>query len=1027
MAATQGVYNWLLALGLAFDPAPSDEKTLRDAFEAKRKHANLNNSRNDPQKGEYYKAIADQLDKTEGGTPSVLRRLNDETQREQLADEARQVVYKLMDQFITEAAKGEGREDDIESHKFANIAKVTQKFVQRKTRIPDWECTANDVRKRVEALGLEIIETGQGSASASSKSDEEAAYEPFSKKSKWRSKNWGELDKALGHFGFATIYEYACPPGHEGDPTGAPSAEILQRAENIRDSKKQHNAEKSSAELIASHAKAILQSESTRAEYDEYIEFNAVNDILERFESLVDVGNGIVGDDALNGTIREVAEVIRDKSKAPLVVRGFCRKKNKKFSQQMNAVYCRCGYANALSNSACQGCGLPLQVPCPSCGKKHPNSAEYCDCGAAVGKKLGEVMVLCSSTQKALDGFDLATADALLNQAKTIWPGLSVYGELESKIASTKRRLGPVVEKIDQLVKQKCYIAAKEAIADAKRKHPGFNAPSMEREIAERTAEAERCVLQAGTASNEDERLKLYERALAACADHRDALSYMRSNPPEPPTGLRTVIDATNGSVRLAWNASASHGTVSYTVRRCEGSVPLDESDGVEVASGNVTRAEDAGALPGRPYHYAVFAVRCGIPSSALSHPDPIHITSEISDLVATPGDGVVEFRWKKSNAFEVEIEEFAPERKAIARTKNGFHTHSGLQNGTTYAYRVRAVYRIEGKEHRTDGLAVEATPIDTSESIVDFRAVRSRAAEHVFELSWTEPPNSTVKLFSSSNREDVPDKGVVLSLGEIESRFTDAGGQRQKWGAATLQYSGDSPIFVFPVLVYGKTAVVGNCARVFSKEEIRITDVQRMNDDVVIRIEPPAKAVAFVVLCRSDRFVRDVSESGKDGDQSRRQIPLKAYERDGALRIKYAGARDYYISVCAVYGSPSAPTYSELTEFLFSTKPKAAIRYSIRAMKIPFIGVKVTLSFYADSPKFELPQTVVEYGIGGLPVFSGSGTQVAIIPAQEVSGTLDFEVNGLPNRKGIYLKAFPADGTINSYVLDPHSNCKVS
>lgn len=1027
MTDTRSAYNWLLVLGLAFDPVPSDERVLSAAYEAKKKFVNLNNSRNDPQKGEYYKAIADQLDKTEAGTPAVLRRLNDKTQREQLAEDARRVVYKLMDQFITEAAKGEGREDDIESHKFANIAKVTQKFVQRKTRIPDWECTADDVRRRVEALGLEIIETGQGVASASSKGDEEAAYEPYSKKSKWRSKNWGELDKALGHFGFATIYEYACPPWDEGNPAGAPSGDILRRAEDLRDSKKQHNSEKSSAELIASHAKAILQSEASRAEYDEYIEFNAVTDILDRFESLVDVGGGVVSDDALNGAIREVAEVVRDKSKAPLIVRGFCRKKNKKFSQQMNAVYCRCGYANALSSSACQGCGLPLQVACPTCGKKQPNSAEYCDCGAPVGKKLGEAALLCKAVQRAIDQFDFSNAESLLSQAKATWVGLSKYVELENKISSAKRIMGPVAEKINSLIAKQRFMEAKAAIAEAKRSHPGFNVPAMEKEIAERTTEADKYARRAAAAQNESERFELYERALATCADQRDALSYMRNNPPAPPTGLKTVQDGNKGGVRLVWQASTASGTVSYTVRRCEGSSPVDEDDGVEVANGNVTRAEDATALPGRPYYYAVFAIRCGVASAALKHPDPIFITSEVSDLAVMPGDGIVEFRWKKSDAYEVEIEETAPGKGIVARTSNGFYTHSGLTNGTTYAYRIRAIYRIDGRDQATSGLSVDATPIGISECIVDFRATRARDADHLFELTWTEAPGSSVKIFSSEERDALIDEGTILSLGEIEARFSSPGIQGQKRGIAKLQYSGDAPVFVFPVLVYGKTAVVGNCARVFGKEEIRIASVQRMNDDLVIRIEPPAKAAAFVVLCRSDRFVRDVGEGGKAGDQSRRQIPLKAYERDGALRIKYAGARDYYISVCAVYGSPSAPTYSELTEYLFSAKPKAAIRYSIRALKIPFVGVKATLTFHADSQKFILPQTVVEYGIGGLPVFSGSGTQVATIPEQEVSGTLDFEVEGLPNRKGIYLKVFPADGGADAYVLDSHSNCKIS
>lgn len=1027
MPISKGIHNWLLVLGLEFDPAPSDEKTIATAFEAKRKFVNLSNSRNDPQKGEYYKTIADLLDKTEAGMPAVLRKLNDTTQREQLAEDAQRTVYKLLDKYITEAAKSEGRGDDVESHKFPNIARVTQKFVQRETHILDWECTAEMVRKRVEALGFTIVETGQGGSSSSSKTDEEAAYEPYSKKSKWRSKNWGSLDDALGHFGCSTLYEYACPAGYDGDPASAPSIELLKRAEELRDAKKQHNAEKSSAELIASNAKSIFQNDASRAEYNKYIEFNAVNDVLERFESLVDVGGGQVGDEALNGAIREVASVVVDKSKAPLIVRGFCRKNNKKFSQHMEVTYCRCGYANSVSSSACQGCGLPLSVQCPACGKKLSNTSEYCSCGAPVGKTLGEVDALCASAINALNRFDFSSAESFVKQSRAKWPGLSRYEEIDQRIASAKRTVGPVAEKLNQLMSKKQYVSAQEAIQEAKRKHPGFSAPAIEREIAERIAEAEGLAKRATSASSESERLDLYERALAACADHRGALSFMRSNPPAPPTKLKASVDPSNGTVRLVWNASASSGSVVYTVRRCEGSTPLNADDGIEVSRGSATRAEDVDTRSGRPYYYAVVSLRCGVPSPAVKLPDPVYATREIADLAVTPGDGVVEFRWSAFDSGEAEIVEIAPEQRIVARSSNGFYSHTGLANGTTYSYRVRAVYRIEGKEVATTGLPIDATPIGTSDLIGDFRAVKEHGSDRLFKLSWTEVPASTVKLFSSTERSAVPEEGTVLSLGEVESAFAPAGVQNQKRGCAGLLYGGDVPLFVFPVLVYGRTAVVGNCARVFGKEEIRITDVRRMNDELVIRIDPPAKAVAFVVLCRSDRFVRDVGESDRDGDQMRRQIPMKTYERDGAIRIKYAGPRDYYISVCAVYGSPSSPVYSELTECLFSTKPKASIGYSIKALKIPFLAPKVTLTFYSDAASFNLPQTIVEYGLGGLPVFSGSGTRIATIPAQEVNGTLEIEVSDLPNRKGVYLKASPVDNSHGAFVLDPHSNCKIS
>ncbi len=1017
----KNAYNWLLVLGLEFDPAPNDKDVLEGAVKKKLKAAKMNDKQNDPQKGGYYRAIADEL-----GKPDVLQMLQDEEQRAGMAKEACEVVYKLLDEFIKLAAR-DTRE--IENGKIVAIAKQTQKNVRKQTGIPDWECASSAVCERAKAQGFIVYEPDQASAGGASTKDEElAAYDPFSKKSKWRSKNWEDLDEALRTFGCATLYEYACPDGYEKNPVLFPSDVLLKGVVGRAREQKQHNAAKSSADRIEGYAQSILDSDDARAEYNEYIEFKAVNDKLELLKDKADINDGQVSDEAFGEAIKEVAGAVCDKSKAPLIVRGFCRKKNLRFPQQQNIAYCRCGHANDPGNQFCQGCGLPLVVTCPSCKKDVMNREEYCTCGEQIGKALGEAVSLCDMAQGAFERFDFAAAQEWLEKARAKWPGLKRCKELGRDIDGAKRDIGPGMERLSRCMKENRFCAARDAYAGLERRHKGFQDAVKAQEICKRISEADGFARRAEAATSEEKKVDLYGRALAACADHPDALQFMRENPPAPPSNLRVAIVTPGNKVRLDWDPSPSGGSLIYLVCRREGSPLASSEDGDEVARGSATWAEDASMRSGEPYYYAVCALRADVPSQLVGLSKPVYITPEVANLRIVPGDGMVEFYWKALDGGEVEIEEKSPGHRSVLRTSSNHAVLPGLDNAATYTYRVRVHYHVEGDDVATEGILASATPIDAEESIVDFRAARSRGAKGRFTLSWTEDPGQKVMLFSAENRDMIPDGGTITSLDELERQFARACVCGQGVGSADFRYEGDTPLFLFPVLVYGKTAVVGNCARVCVEEEIKITDVRRVNDEIAVYIEPLEKASAFIVLCRSDRFVRDIGESGADGDQTRRQIPRKAYERDGALKMKYAGQRDYYISVGVMYGTASAFAYSGLTEYFFSTRPKEAVKYSIRAAKIPFAGLRATLTFSMENQtSFRLPQTVVEYGVGGVPVLPGSGVQVAVIPEQDVEGTLDFRVSGLPNCENVYLKASPSDAASNAYVLDPKSKCKIS
>lgn len=1004
--------NWLLALGLDFDPVTDDLKQLKAAIAAKKKYWSAKST--EQMNGAFFRLMLDSVSEIE----STI--LGDEN-RHALAKEAQDAIYPQLDKFIAIAGAAAGEDNDVEMDRLEQVAQKITRYVRKNEHVPDWEYPVDKVVDRAKKKGFIIIEDTGASAEEAKK-----AYEPYADRKRWTS--FKGLDAALKNFGAKDLYSFALPD--EGPRARhAPSDRLLKAIEAVRDEKAiHHNQEKSDTETILNMARGILASKESREEYDTYLEFLAVNQALEEMKELADLHNNEVTDKIYDATVSNVTQCISDKKQAALIVAGYCEKKNLRLQKTSTSVFCRFGHVNEAGSSRCRTCNLELKITCPSCSKPVSTADNYCSCGAAIGIAIDEAAGNCQAALSYLAYCDIENARDCLNTAKKAWPSFPPCSEIEKRITDLEKDIGPQAKKLKALMDRGAYYEARDVIAAIRRKKPKFSLKSEEKSIEAQIDIAEKALARAKTSSDEKTQIQAFSEALNACVDCKEAFAYMQSKRPEPASSLTAVVNAKLGEVALTWKLSPAAGSIQYSVVRKEGSAPVDLNDGDLVATTKGASAKDGAVLSGRQYYYSVFAVRFQTSSAAASTTKPILILKEVEGLRVAPSDSSVEFQWSPlDGAAEVEIWLESPTREKVVSTSKNYFLHPGLRNGDSYSYRIRVAYRLGNESRETEGIVVEATPIDQGEAINDFRVTRASGDTTKFLFSWTERAGSVVEFFSSADRGSIPDAGSLIPVSELENSFDSVALNDKKAGSATFVYGGSDPVYVFPVVRYGKTGVTCNCCRCFSQEEIKILDVYIANNEVAVRIEPPANAVGFVLLSRSDRFVTGIEENSRDGNQYRKQYSLKSFRQNGMLTFPGAATRDFYISVFAIYGSFTSPTYSEPTEFLFSNRPKEKITYSIKARNIPFVGPRATIEFRTNSSSFVLPDTAIVYGVNALPIFAGDGFQVATIPSQKVEGVFSIEIEGLPKRKNIYLKAIPTDGVSESYVLDPRSNSKIS
>lgn len=198
-------------------------------------------------------------------------------------------------------------------------------------------------------------------------------------------------------------------------------------------------------------------------------------------------------------------------------------------------------------------------------------------------------------------------------------------------------------------------------------------------------------------------------------------------------------------------------------------------------------------------------------------------------------------------------------------------------------------------------------------------------------------------------------------------------------------------------------------------------------NGDLVVRVTPPAAATGFVVMTRPDRFVRSMSDTNPAGLQTRHEVPRALLDRDGALVVPDARRLGCYVTVFAEYRANGKVKYSKGADCQVAPVRARGIRYRVDARKLPFCPPKAQVTFAPCGGACSLPESLVVYAKGSLPLTAEGARVAARIPAQQVTGPFRVDLDGLPNERDLYVRVFAASGDAEAFALEPGSYCKVS
>src|SRR5437867_3533857 len=250
---------------------------------------------------------------------------------------------------------------------------------------------------------------------------------------------------------------------------------------------------------------------------------------------------------------------------------------------------------------------------------------------------------------------------------------------------------------------------------------------------------------------------------------------------PHPPTGL-TATAASSSQINLGWTAPTNNGGSAITGYKIYRSTSSGTETGY-VNLGNVTSYTNTGLTNGITYFYKVRAVnraeQCRVSNEASATPPTI--PSAPQNLQAAVGGKSITISWQppSSNGGSA-ITGYKIYRSTSSGSETGYvtlgnvtsYTNTGLTNGVTYFYKVRAVNSV--------GLSLlsneaSATPVSVPSAPQNLQAT---AGTSNVALTWNAPSSNGGSAITGYKIYTFTSSGSVtgyVTLGNVTS-YTNTG-----------------------------------------------------------------------------------------------------------------------------------------------------------------------------------------------------------------------------------------------------------
>ena len=985
--------NLLLVVGAPLDPVPTQDK-LRQLLADARVAWGPKASRGTDQI--IYKRFL-------GEVPNMEKAFADgsEAQVAAIAADALRVVDEALDPVLEAAAEN----NQIVAGQLELICTKAKKRLKKAHFGVEYPVDEGLVRKRAAELKYTIAEGGAAAPASDGSND---VYKRYMED---KLPGWAGYKKEtdLIVLGNSDLYDFACPDGC-ADPSHAPSADLLAKAKRVAGSFRANTPEQAAAASLEALCRKAFASDDARKEYDACLNRLRLNRVFDELDELASFADNSLRVEQQRAAVEALAPFVADKTEARALLVGHCKKKGislERDAELETLVQCRCGHMNDKSAATCGRCGLPLVLECPKCHKKAANTNDRCpSCGAPLGAAIEEAGRLCDAADKLVGWLNFEGARANLAQARVAWPGLARMAEVEARASQLEAAARGLGAKLTAAIAERRFVEAGDLVRRALLV-PGVDAAYLkarEAEAASGVAEADDLVRQAQGAADAEEAAELCEQALARCADHAAARSFLASHAPQPAAALEARGSAEAATVSLTWQPSHSRGALAYEVYVTEG----DGSAGERLlGTTDQPSFTHEGAPLGCALTYKVVATRAGVRSQAVAS-ELIALAPELTDVRFMPGHEQIEVSWKPlPSSATVTITPLgggAP----ISVPAGGHYVIAGLTDGVTYRYEMSASFDIVGLGRRsTRPQTFEATPLDATRYVDGLTARAHKGAEGVFDLTW-EDVGTEVRFFGSVDAKAIPQPGTTSDVASLERDFEPVAVAVTRPGEGVLTWKSDEVLYFFAATVCGSSAIVGAKARASNGGKVSIDSIEEANGKLLVYVSVKDRAVTgFSVVVSERGFVDDLADPACQP----RPVPKKSWERDGCLTVPAPEGQRLFVSVFSRKGSVGSFEFSDPAQQVFERK-RARVCYVRTDAKKLFGPRESTFTFSSqEGGAFTLPRTRIAYCIGNLsPALSVDSVTLEEFGPVEVSDTYSVKVT-LPKAKTISVQAFPAAG----------------
>ncbi|MBA4232481.1 MAG: hypothetical protein C0465_17930 [Ralstonia sp.] len=670
--------------------------------------------------------------------------------------------------------------------------------------------------------------------------------------------------------------------------------------------------------------------------------------------------------------------------------------------EQLVCANCRVIHAMERTLTVCTNCGLSLFQQCPKCRKPSPVTERTCPtCKFAIGDA-PDVEAILSRVERFIDDRKFRAATTALDEAKRYeadWPKVD---EARAKI----RKFTGEYEKLralqDDLARSGKMVALQRSMTESglgeSPDYPEIAAATRKgadavREADDRVA-AGRQLLARG---DSDGALDAFEAARAKVTDHEAAAVGSQQVPP-PAVGA-VDVEIKPLSIRVDWSKPVTKRVLTYRVVRKEGRPPATATDGTIVGETGNLWIEDSAAPKGVPLYYGVISCRSTARSTQICISKPILMPSEVSNVMARPGDRQIKLTWRNPQgaaAIVVTRTSEAPAGTGAAET-----VYQGLQeqfldaelkNGARYAYSVCAAFQHPektGKEIQGPPARAFAVPAKPAAAILD---LTTRAAGSDLILAWTlADPGATVSVFLSDMLSKSLPEGETRPAADLPGFLGRELGEHATEVPRRVNRPRSGRYRLTPVTIRGGVGTIGRSIELNLLDPVTELRVLRDGQDVTLTWRWPDGALRAIVRSSEEGPAPEIeSRFGQ-----RLEVDRLSGEAKASVRLRLAQGALTNISVFALYqgDSPAAPAK-------ISTRMggEARVSYSVKCRRRLWVAGPVTdvvLELSSDTD-VTIPSLSIVLKRGGVPLHGKDGEVIEVIAAQYLSKNerLKFEIN---------------------------------